>query len=248
MLDINLSTILLQMANFFILVFILYRFLFKPLQNTMKKREDAINSALDEAEQAKKDAEVQRKLYEEKTNNIDAEIAARKNEARIVIEQTRQQMLHEVQSQVDQVKAQTEETLSKLRAEAIQQHQEEIGNLVSDYAKGVMKDIMNPQIQAEFQEEFLSQIKGIDLTEFVETTNPGEVQYIKAIMASPPTEDFQERLAAILHQQIKRNYNLTFEVDPELIAGGILRFEDELIDGSLGGQIEKYKKQYQEKV
>ncbi len=37
MLNINLSTILLQMANFFILVFILYRFLFTPLKKAMQK-------------------------------------------------------------------------------------------------------------------------------------------------------------------------------------------------------------------
>lgn len=248
MLDINISTILLQMANFFILVFVLYRFLFKPLQNTMKKREDEINRTLDEAEKAKQAAEAAQKLYEEKTNNIDAEITARKNEARIVIEQTRQQMLHEVEKQVELLKAQTEETLGKLRSEAVQQHKDEIGDLVADYAKGVMKNIMNPQIQAEFQEEFLTQIQNIDLSVYVEGSGPGEVEYIKVIMASPPTAEFKDRLAAILNQTITHEFNLTFEVDPNLIAGGLLRFENELIDGSLGGQINKFRKQYQEQV
>ena len=52
MLDINISTILLQMVNFFILAFLLYRFLFKPLQNVLRKREDETNRAMDEAKVA----------------------------------------------------------------------------------------------------------------------------------------------------------------------------------------------------
>lgn len=248
MLDINISTILLQMANFFILVFVLYRFLFKPLQNTMKKREDEITQTMDDAKKAKQEAEAAQRLYEEKTNNIDAEIAARKNEARVVIEQTRQQMLHEVQTQVDRLKEQTEETLAKLRGEALQQHKEEIGNIVSSFATGLLTDLMNPQIQVEYQHDFLDKIQKIELTEYVKSSSPGEVEYIKAIMAETPTPEFKERLTALLHQQISHDFNLSFEMDPSLIAGGILRFENELIDGSLGGQINKFAKQYQEQV
>ncbi len=248
MLNINLSTILLQMANFFILVFILYRFLFNPLQKTMKKRAEKITSAMDDAAKAKKEAEAARQEYEEKTNNIDAEIAARKNEARIVIEQTRQQMLNEVQAEADRIKHQTEETLASLRAEAIQQHKGEIANLVAQFASQMMTDLMNPQLLKLYQEEFLNKVQSIDLSKFVENAQPNEELYIKTIMAEEPDKSFRDRLLAYLKDQIDHPFNLTFEVDEKLIAGGILRFENELIDGSLSGQINKLKKQYQETV
>lgn len=246
MLNINLSTILLQMANFFILVFLLYRFLFNPLQNMMKKREEEITSALDEAALAKKEAALAQQEYEEKTSNIDSEIAARKNEARIVIEQTRQQMLQEVRTQIDHLRHQTEETLSALRAEAIQQHKQEIADLVAKFAREMMSDLMNAQLLDLYQEEFLDNIKDIDLSKYTENATPNEDLYIKAILAGESSDLFQKRLKAILDEQITLPFNLTFEVDKNLIAGGVLRFENELIDGSLGGQINKLKKQYQE--
>ncbi len=246
MLNFNLSTILLQMANFFILAFILYRFLFNPLQKVMKKRETQIIGALDDAAAAKKEAVEAQQEYEEKTNNIDSEIAARKNEARIVIEQTRRQMLGEVQTQVDHLKHQTEEALTSLRAEAIQQHKQEIADLVAQFAREMMSNLMNPQLLEIYQEEFLDNINGIDLSKYTENATPNEELYIKAIMAGEPSEEFRKRLQAILDKQITLPFNLTFEVDEKLIAGGVLRFENELIDGSLGGQINKLKKQYQE--
>jgi F-type H+-transporting ATPase subunit b len=234
------------MANFFILVFILNRFLFRPLQNAMKKRAEKITGAMDDAEKAKKEALAAKQEYEEKTNNIDAEIAARKNEARIVIEQTRQQMLSEVQAQADRIKHQTEETLASLRAEAVQQHKEEIANLVAQFASQMMTDLMDPKLLKLYQEEFREKIQSINLSKFVENAQPNEELYIKTIMANEPDKSFQDRLLAYLKDQIDNRFNLSFEVDEKLIAGGILRFENELIDGSLSGQINQLKQQYQE--
>ena len=246
MLNINLSTILLQMANFFILVFILNRFLFNPLKKAMQKREEQVTSAMDEAAKAKQEAEKVRQEYEQKSDNIDADIAARKNEARIVIEQTRQQMLSEVQEKVEHLRRQAEESMDSLRAEAIQQHKKEIADLVAQFAREMMTDLMNPQIHKLYQEEFLEKIEGIDLSKFVEGASPNELQYIKAIMATQPDKDFQKRLETVVKEKITIPFDLTSEIDDKLIAGGILRFENELIDGSLGGQINKLKKQYQE--
>jgi F-type H+-transporting ATPase subunit b len=234
------------MANFFILVFILYRFLFNPLKKAMQKREEQVTSAMDEAAKAKQEAEKVRQEYEQKSDNIDADIAARKNEARIVIEQTRQQMLSEVQEKVEHLRRQAEESMDSLRAEAIQQHKKEIADLVAQFAREMMTDLMNPQIHKLYQEEFLEKIEGIDLSKFVEGASPNELQYIKAIMATQPDKDFQKRLETVVKEKITIPFDLTSEIDDKLIAGGILRFENELIDGSLGGQINKLKKQYQE--
>ncbi len=246
MLNINLSTILLQMANFFILVFILYRFLFTPLKKAMQKREEMVTKAMDEAAVAKAEAEKVRQEYEQKSSNIDAEISARKNEARIVIEQTRQQMLNEVKNQSERFRRQTEDTLASLRTEAIQQHKQEIADLVAQFAREMMIDLMNPQLQKLYQEEFLDKVKGIDISKFVGTSSHNEEEYIKAIMAIEADQDFQDNLLALLKKQVSIPFNLTFETDEKLIAGGILRFENELIDGSLGGQINELKKQFQE--
>lgn len=246
MLSLNISTILLQMANFFILAFILYRFLFTPLKNVLKRRELETTRAMDEAQIAKQEAEDMRQQYIEKTDNIDAEIAARKNEARIVIERTRQQMLEEVQSRIERIEAQTTEKLAQLRAEAIQQHQKELGNLASNFARGILSDVMTPTLQDIYQEEFLKHLREIDLSSYVDTDMPGDVSFVRAIMANPTTPDYQTRLASILEEDLSQEVNLTYEIDPSLIAGGILRFEDELIDGSLQGQIDNLQKQYRE--
>ena len=245
MLNLNISTILLQMANFFILAYILYRFLFQPLQNVLKKRETEITRAMDEAQAAKDNAEELRKQYEEKSQNIDAEIAARKNEARIVIEQTRRQMLQEVQKQIDRLTSQTEEKLTQMKTEAVQQHKEQLGNLAGQYVKNIFSDLMTPQLQKIYQDEFLDHISSQDLASYTEDIPPGQTVQIKAILAHAPSQSYQEHLENLLRDKISKEFNLTFEVDPGIIAGGKLQFENELIDGSVIAQIDQLQQLYQ---
>jgi F-type H+-transporting ATPase subunit b len=246
MLELNLSTILLQTANFFILVFILYRFLFKPVQNILKKRAVETTTAMDDAREAEKQAEEKRRLFEEKTNNIDAEITARRNEARIVIERTRQQMLYEVQDQIENLKAQTEETLSQMQMRAIQQHKEKLGNLATSFVQGILSDVMTPVLENEYIKEFIDQVRQMDLSNFIENVAPGDVPEIKVITAKMLSEDEKQQIDSILHQQISQKMIITYEIDHSLIAGGIMRFENELIDGSIQGQIQNFKTKYQE--
>ena len=246
MLNLNISTILLQMANFFILAFILYRFLFRPLQNVLKKREEETTRAMDEAQEAKEEADSIRQRYEEKSNNIDAEVTARKNEARIVIEQTRQQMLREVQSEVEQLEYQTEETLNRLRTEAVSKHKERLGSLASEFTRGIISDVMNPQLVQTYQQEFFDKVKNMDLSTFLDNTPANETAFIRIIMAQEPTEVYKKSFSEMIHEKISHELHLTFEVDPVLIAGGIVRFENELIDGSLQGQINHFQQRYQE--
>lgn len=73
--NINWSTVFFQIINFLIIVYILKRYLFKPVLSSMQKREDAIQKRLKDAENLKKLAEVEKqnlkvKLFDlEKSKN-----------------------------------------------------------------------------------------------------------------------------------------------------------------------------------
>lgn len=246
MLELNISTILLQMANFFVLAFILYRFLLKPLQNVLKKREEKITHTMDAAKVTQVEAEELKRQYDEKNNNIDAEIAARKNEARIVIEQSRQQMLHEVQTQIEQLQTQTEDALARLQVKAVQHHKEQLGDLAAEFAQGILSDVMTPDLEATFQQKFLNEVFQMDLSPYAEGMLPGETKFIKVITAFQPSESFEDQLSDLINKNLGPEVQLSYEVDSNLIAGGILRFENKLIDGSLQGQIGRFQKRYQE--
>jgi F-type H+-transporting ATPase subunit delta len=203
---------------------------------------------MDEAKRAKEEAEKTKQIFEEKTNNIDAEVAAKTNEARIVIEQTRQQMLQEVQSKVEQLKRQTEEKFSQMQTQAILHHKEKLGELASEFAEGIFSGVMTPQLESSFKEEFFNRILAMDLKPYINSHSTEERPIAKVILPQPLEESDKERLEKAFTQNTGTEVNISYEIDPQLIAGGILRFENEMIDGSLQGQINRFKKTYQEKA
>jgi len=248
MLELNISTILLEMANFLILVFVLFQFLFKPVQNILKQREEQVTHDMDEAKRAQEEAEKTKQIFEEKTNNIDAEVAAKTNEARIVIERTRQQMLQEVKTKVEQLQRQTEEKFSQMQSQAIRQHKEKLGNLASEFAEGILTGIMTPQLESSYKEEFFNRILAMDLKPYINSRSIEEKPFAQVILPQSLEKADQERIEKAFTHNAGTEVNISYKIDPKLIAGGILRFENEMIDGSLQGQITRFKKNYQEKV
>ncbi len=246
MLDLNLSTILLEMANFFILAYILMRFIIRPLQTVLAKRAQETTRQLDAADAARREAESLRVDYEQKHENLDAEIAARKNEARIVVEQTRQQMLQEVQAQIEALDHQAEEALKRKRAEALQQHRAEIGELATQMVEQTIIDIQTSELQRAYMDRFLEKLRHVDLITHIEASSSDKEIIAEVTTAAPLTESDQARLVATLNTAPTRPLSLIYQVDPALIVGAVLRLENVRIDGSLHGQVLQLQKRYQE--
>lgn len=86
-------TFIVMIANLYILYRVLRRFLFKPVQSMLAKRQEEIDGIYEGANKASFDAENTKKLYDEKLENAESEAkaiissassAARKKEAEII--------------------------------------------------------------------------------------------------------------------------------------------------------------------
>ena len=247
MLDINLSTLLLQVANFLIMAYILTRFLFKPLKETLDKRTSQVTKAVDEAEQATREAEELRLEYEKKHENIDAEIAALKNEARIVIDRTRQQMLHEAYEEIEAMRARAKEEIERQRADALLLHRSRIGELVTTLTQRMIEGVLNPQLHQAYLDTFLDQLRSVQLEGRISTNN-GEAISAELITATPLIQEDKTRIAATLETVASEPIDLVCRVDDGLIAGAMVRFGDMLIDGSLQGQLQQLRSRYEAEI
>jgi F-type H+-transporting ATPase subunit b len=247
MLDINLSTLLLQIANFLIMAYILTRFLFKPLKGMLDRRAGEATKALDEAQEATRDAQVLRSEYEKKHENIDAEFAALKNEARIVIDQTRQEMLQEAYEEIEAMRARAQEEIDQQRAEALRLHRTKIGDLVSTLVQRMMEDILNPEIHRAYLEAFLDQLRSVQLEGHVSNNGQAAVS-AELITTFPLAKEEKQRIVTTLETAVSEPVDLTCRVDPGLITGAMIRLGDILIDGSLQGQIQQLRSRYEEEI
>lgn len=101
-LDINL---LWTVVNVLIMYALLLKFLFKPVQDVLDKRQKMVDDELANAQDAKTRAEAALAAANDKLHNVDVEAAARREESAQQAEKQKEQLLAEAQRQADAIVA-----------------------------------------------------------------------------------------------------------------------------------------------
>jgi F-type H+-transporting ATPase subunit delta len=85
----------------------------------------------------------------------------------------------------------------------------------------------------------LSNIRGI-VAEYLKIYyEKNQMVDVEALFAVEPSKVQREKLIKTLEKKTNKKVNLTIKTDKSIIAGGIIKIGDEIIDGSLKRQLEK---------
>ena len=122
MVDLTLGTILAQMLNFFILVWILARFAYKPLVSMMQERKERIAKDLADAQAARNEAEQFKADYA-------AQIANARQEAQQIFEKAVQQADATTREQFAAAREQIEREKERARQDIVNERDRAMNNL-----------------------------------------------------------------------------------------------------------------------
>jgi ATP synthase F0, B subunit len=120
--DLTLGTILAQMLNFFILVWILARFAYKPLVSMMQERKERIAKDLADAQVARNEAEQFKADYA-------AQIANARQEAQQIVEKAVQQAEATTREQLAAAREQIEREKERARQDIVNERDRAMNNL-----------------------------------------------------------------------------------------------------------------------
>ncbi len=158
-LGIDWKLLLAQAVNFGILVYVLHRFVFKPLVASLAERQDAIKKNLDTAD------EVERKLRETETlreevlakarQDSDKIIQSAENSAITLREEEVMKTKSEVEKMIASGKAQIENDRTALRSEL----KKEIGEIVGLAIEKTVGDVVSHDAQKKLANEALEIMK-----------------------------------------------------------------------------------------
>ena len=122
MVDLTLGTILAQMLNFFILVWILARFAYKPLVSMMQERKERIAKDLADAQAARNEAEQFKADYA-------TQIANARQEAQQIVEKAVQQAEVTTREQLAAAREQIEREKERARQDIVNERDRAMNNL-----------------------------------------------------------------------------------------------------------------------
>lgn len=151
-------TMIAQFLNLMIQLFLIKKFLFKPINEILEKRRAATDQQIREARQAKEEADNLKGQYE-------SDIAKARDEAARIVQSAQKEaqnradeVMQEAQAKAAGMKAQAEADIAQERKKAINEVKDEIGGLVMDIAGKVVEKEIDEADHKRLIEEFIQNV------------------------------------------------------------------------------------------
>ncbi len=222
-------TILLQAVNFLILVWLLRRFLYRPVLAVIAERQAATERVRNEAEAARQAAEDARRALEDQRATLPAErdrlIAAARAEA----EAERAALLDRTRAEADRALEEARARLAEERTQALGALQRHAADLGTQLATRLLRDAPARSLTRPLLEEACAAVEALPAAQrhaLADGIDPVPVRLATA--GALPDEDAahaRDRLSAALGRPVA----LELTEDPSLIAGVELHFAHSVV-------------------
>ncbi|MBN1848164.1 MAG: F0F1 ATP synthase subunit delta [Deltaproteobacteria bacterium] len=213
-------TVIAQIVNFLILVFLLKHFLYDRIIQVMDQREQKIQSRMKDAKDKEIEAEKEAASYREKKESIERERQDMLTKTREEAETQRKEMTRKARDEVqglrkqwtDSIEREKDTFLSDLRRLTIQQ--------VYSVSRKTMKDLADAELEERVAEVFLSRIR--DLPEdrrkaLNEAMNHKKTAVVKSAFELPTA--LRQKTTKTLHHEIGDGVDVSYQTDPDMIMG-----------------------------
>jgi F-type H+-transporting ATPase subunit b len=214
-------TVVAQALNFLILVWLLKRFLYKPILNAIDEREKGIAARLAEAEARKAEAQKERDDFQHKNEALDQERAALLKKAADEANVERQRLLDDARKDADALRAKRTEALRTeqrhLNQEIVRWTQKEVFAIT----RRTLADLATTSLEERMSEAFVARLRGLN--------GAAKDQLAAALKSSPDTAlvrsavDLPPPQRAAIENAVKETFDtqtqVQFQTAPELVSG-----------------------------
>ncbi|MCA1570749.1 MAG: F0F1 ATP synthase subunit B [Chloroflexi bacterium] len=148
-----------QVINFLILLFLLNRFLFKPILARLDDRSAKITKGLEDAETAARDRELARAEREAAVAEARKEANEMIARANKIAEDTRNEILTSARTDAEKVSTRAREEIVAEKDKAMAEIRGQVANLALEAAGKLVRREMDDPTQRRLVEEFLAEVQ-----------------------------------------------------------------------------------------
>jgi len=151
-------TWLFQSINVLVIMLLLYKFLWRPVQGIIQKREEFIETSLNKAAESRAEAERLLSEYQAKMKAAQAEAQATIEDAVKRAEEARQRILKQAEEEAEQTLARARADIAREREQAVAAIREEVANLVVLAAGKLIGKTLTADDHKQLVREFVDQV------------------------------------------------------------------------------------------
>lgn len=151
-------TFIAQICNLFLQVYLIKRFLFKPINNILAKRKEMADAQIQDAVKAREEAEAMKSQYEQ--DMLDAR--SRANEIVVSAQKTAsvqsEELLREASQQAAAMKAKAEADIEQEKRKAVNEIKGEIGGMAMEIAGKVIEREISQEDHEKLIDDFITNV------------------------------------------------------------------------------------------
>lgn len=230
-LGINTMLIVAQAINFIFLVLLLNTLLFRPLLKNLDARRKRIDESLENA-----------RMAEEKLANIEKDYQAKMTQAATEAQKLRTEALQSAQAEIDRVRkeavVEAERIKGQARIDATAERNTMLGDLRGQVAaiamaaaNKIVGESLDQQRQMAIINDFFSKVPSAGGVKI------GDGGSLAVTSAVPLSADEQGKIKSDLAKQFGSAGDVSFDVNPAILGGLIIKAGDKVIDGSVAARM-----------
>ncbi|MCG6939299.1 MAG: hypothetical protein LJE83_14150 [Gammaproteobacteria bacterium] len=212
-----------QIINFLVLVYLLKRFLYRPIIAAMNRREERVALRLEEAAQQSALARQQSDEYREKTHTFEQQRNQLIEQAKREAEAQRSQLMDELRSEIATIRSRWHEEVKREQQAFLDQARKIVGEQVCLVARQALGQLADSELENQMLSVFLrklAEVSAQDKAKLVQTaTDKGLMVESRFTLSAA----MREKITAIIHEQIDAALAVHFEQAPELLCGITLK-------------------------
>lgn len=219
--ELDLTTFLMEVANFLILVWIMNRLLYKPVRTIIAKRQAAMELMRSEAERVHAEAAELGQAYQGRLASWDAEKAELRRQLQAEITAERQRLMADLDLELTDMRDKARVTEERQAEERVRLCEERAIANAGQFAARLLTRLATPELGKQLAEMLLEDLAGLSDEQrlaIVQSLSREEAM-VRVVSAYPLTEtvseEFEQRFRGIF-PEAKR---FSFSVNEELLAG-----------------------------
>lgn len=237
-LGINTVQLVAQIINFLLLMYFLNGMVIRPILRNLDARRKRIEDSMENA-----------RLADDRLANVEKDYQSRLNEASAEAQKVRADTLSGAQAEVQRIRADAQTEAEKIKAQARVDATGERNQMLADARGQIVALVMaatnklvGESLDANRQKALINDFFGkVPAASIAGVAGDGAPVTVTSALPLTPAE--QSNVKADLSKQLGDIAQISFDVDPAILGGLVVRVGDKVIDGSVSNKVNAMRQQ-----
>lgn len=233
-------TLSLQTVNFLVLVWLLWRFLFRPVKDIIARREELADAASGKLEEARKSVEEEKRRYEEARRELDEEQRRASATAQQELELERERTLEQAREEAGRIVREAREQVAEERRTAVQSLRAEVAKTAAGMAGQLLHDVSPETYTGVLLARIVERLEHLSAAERRQLDADLKVKdaAVEVVTAVPLEDAGRREWTSRLRALLNTSAAIEFATDPELIAGAVLKLPHLVVEFNWADQLQ----------